>query len=83
MPRYIDADAFEQKLADKGIFFPALFKNELNNTPTADVVPKSELEYVFEELEDVYCFFDDYDEVSVGNLREEINRLKAEHGVMI
>ena len=44
MARYIDADAFKQKLADKDIFFPALYANELNEMPTADVVPKSEVE---------------------------------------
>ena len=38
MARYIDADAFKQKLADRGIFFPALYANELNEMPTADVV---------------------------------------------
>jgi hypothetical protein len=43
MARYIDADAFKQKLADKDIFFPALYANELNEMPTADVVPKSEV----------------------------------------
>ena len=37
MGRYIDADAFKRKLADKDIFFPALYENELNETPTADV----------------------------------------------
>lgn len=37
MARYIDADAFKRKLADKDIFFPALYENELNETPTADV----------------------------------------------
>ena len=43
MPRYIDADAFKQKLADRDIFFPALYKNELDEMPTADVVPRAEL----------------------------------------
>lgn len=43
MARYIDADAFKQKLADKDIFFPALYANELNEMPAADVVPKSEV----------------------------------------
>ena len=38
MARYIDADMFKKKLADKDIFFPALYENELNETPTADVV---------------------------------------------
>lgn len=45
MPRYIDADAFKQKLADKDIFFPALYKNELDEMPTADVAPKSEVDW--------------------------------------
>lgn len=44
MARYIDADAFKQKLADKDIFFPALYANELNEMPTADVVPRAEIE---------------------------------------
>lgn len=38
MARYIDADVFKKKLAEKDIFFPALYENELNETPTADVV---------------------------------------------
>lgn len=38
MPRYIDADAYEERLADKNIYFPALYRNELINMPTADVV---------------------------------------------
>lgn len=51
MARYIDADAFKQKLADKDIFFPALYKNELDEMPIADAVPKSEIEELIRENE--------------------------------
>ncbi len=50
MARYIDADVFEQRLEDKDIFFPALYKIELNSTPTADVVPKSEVANMLSDL---------------------------------
>ena len=36
MARYIDANAFKQRLEDKNIFFPALYENELNEMPTAN-----------------------------------------------
>ena len=50
MARYIDADAYEQKLADKDIFFPALYKNELNDMPTAEVVAKGEVMKILSDL---------------------------------
>ena len=60
--RYIVADAFKQKLADKDIFFPALYKNELDDIPTADVVPKSEVENIFAEIETCMKDFEDDDD---------------------
>ena len=50
MARYIDADEYEQKLADKDIFFPALYKNELNDMPTAEVVAKGEVMKILSDL---------------------------------
>lgn len=46
MPRYIDTDELLARLADRDIFFPALYKNELNSTPTADVVLRKEYDAV-------------------------------------
>lgn len=56
--RYIDADAFKQKLADKDIFFPALYKNELDDIPTADVVPKSEVERLQAEVDQLHALLE-------------------------
>ena len=42
MARYIDAEAFERTLVDKG-FFPAIVARALEEMPTADVAPKSEV----------------------------------------
>lgn len=57
MPRYIDADEFKQRLADRDIFFPALYKNELNSTPTADVVPREECEKWYHEYHVMKQYF--------------------------
>lgn len=51
MARYIDADAYEERLADKNIFFPSLYRNELRDMPTADVAPKSEVDRLEKEKE--------------------------------
>ena len=60
MARYIDADAFEQRLTDKDFFFPALYKNELDDIPTADVVPKSEVLALENEIERLKYILDSY-----------------------
>ena len=44
MARYIDADAFKRKLIDEKSFFPAIVARALEEMPTADVVPKSEVD---------------------------------------
>ena len=44
MARYIDVEAFKQKLIDEKSFFPAIVARALDEMPTADVVPKSEVE---------------------------------------
>ena len=49
MPRYIDADRFKQDLINKG-FYPAIVKNAIENAPTEDVVPRSELEKAKQEV---------------------------------
>lgn len=56
MARYIDANAFKQKLADKNIFFPALYANELNEMPTADVAPREEVaREIILEIDTLIC----------------------------
>ena len=51
MARYIDVEAFKQKLIDEKSFFPAIVARALDEMPTADVVLKSEVEKIFAEIE--------------------------------
>lgn len=89
MARYIDADAYEERLADKNIYFPALYRNELIDMPTADVAPKSEVlneiealgkkvgqiynHYVFEDTD--YADDDVAIEAVINALTEVLNEL--------
>ena len=50
MARYIDADALLQKLPDD-LPYKASVKRVLIQAPEADVVPKSEVEKIFEEVD--------------------------------
>jgi hypothetical protein len=55
--RYIDADALIKKIYPMGIgdgkytINAKAVKLAIDNTPSADVVPKSEVEKIFEEIE--------------------------------
>lgn len=48
--KIIDADKLKQDLIDRG-FYPAIVKNAIENAPTEDVVPRSEVEKLTIELE--------------------------------
>ena len=50
MARYIDADALLQRLPDD-LPYKGSVKRVLLQAPTADVVPKAEVEKIFEEIE--------------------------------
>ena len=82
MARYIDADEFEQRLADKDIFFPALYKYELKSTPTADVVPKSEVEDLNRECESLRKTVNEASEL-IRKLRSKIDELKKDRYQML
>ena len=43
MARYIDAEALKIDLIDNRSFYPAIVANAIENAPTADVVPRSEV----------------------------------------
>ncbi len=50
---YIDTEAFKQKLIEKG-FFPAIVQRALEEMPSEDVAPKSEVaREIFEEIEKI------------------------------
>ena len=51
MPRYIDAEALKRDLIDNRSFYPAIVKNAIENAPTVDVVPRSEVEELKERLD--------------------------------
>ena len=51
MSRYIDAEALTRDLIDNRSFYPAIVKRAIENAPTVDVVPRSEVEELKVELE--------------------------------
>jgi hypothetical protein len=44
MPNYIDKDKLIRDLIDNRNFYPAIVKRAIENAPTEDVVPRSEVE---------------------------------------
>jgi hypothetical protein len=50
---YINVDEFKRKLIDEKNFFPAIVARALDEMPTVDVVPREEVEKIFEEIESV------------------------------
>ena len=82
--RYIDAEKLIRDLIDKG-FYPALVKSAIENAPTEDVVPRSELEtkakqevakQIFEEFEYLIWQFDTR---PASDLEAEIAELKKKY----
>ena len=64
---YIDRKKLIRDLIDNRSFYPALVKNAIENAPTEDVVPRSEVEKLQEEANRYkrYYFMHDYDEMIV------------------
>ena len=52
MPEYIDKEKLIRDLIDNRSFYPAIVKNAIENAPTENVVPRSEVEKIFEEIEE-------------------------------
>ena len=50
MARYIDADKLTRDLIDNRSFYPAIVKRAIENAPTEDVVPRSEVEKAKQEV---------------------------------
>lgn len=44
MPEYIDKEKLKRDLIDNRCFYPVIVKNAIENAPTEDVVPRSEVE---------------------------------------
>jgi hypothetical protein len=47
---YINVDEFKRKLIDEKNFFPAIVARALDEMPTADVVPRAEVERLLEDI---------------------------------
>lgn len=90
MARYIDADLLLEELenntplnwTDSEIelqqqFDFQVFKHIIEYQPTADVVPKSEIEQIFAEIDEAI------DNLRGAFLRQRISEIKREHGVSI
>ena len=57
MSRFIDAEALKRDLIDNRSFYPAIVKSAIENAPTVDVVPRSEVELyekAYESLSKLY-----------------------------
>lgn len=52
MPEYIDKEKLIRDLIDNRSFYPAIVKNAIENAPIEDVVPRSDIEKIFEEIEE-------------------------------
>ena len=50
MPEYIDKEKLIRDLIDNRSFYPAIVKKAIEDAPTADVVPRSTIKEMFEEL---------------------------------
>ena len=62
MARYIDADKLKRDLIDNRSFYPAIVKNAIENAPTEDVVSRSEVNKIFEKIENCMRDFEDDDD---------------------
>ena len=56
MANYIDKDKLTRDLIDNRSFYPAIVKNAIENAPTEDVVPRSEVEELQKQLNDYKKF---------------------------
>lgn len=79
--RYIDANKLIRDLIDNKEFYPALVKSAIENAPTEDVVPESEVELdeiAYKSLQELYD--NDVKELSDNNerLRAEVEELTEE-----
>lgn len=55
MADYINREELKRKLIDEKNFFPAIVARALDEIPTAEVEPKSEVEKIFEKLKVREC----------------------------
>jgi hypothetical protein len=53
MPNYIDKDKLIRDLIDNRNFYPAIVKRAIENAPTEDVVPRSEVEKFIQEIDHI------------------------------
>ena len=80
MTRYIDAEKLLNNLPDD-LHYKASVKRVLIQAPTADVVPKSEVEQIFEEIQKIFVHRilhneSQYFEGVLDNITEDLDELK-------
>lgn len=76
MADYIDREKLIRDLIDNRSFYPALVKRAIENTPIADVVPRSEVEELTKENESLAKTVNEASEL-IRKLRSEYEELKA------
>jgi hypothetical protein len=84
MARYIDADAFLEKMKKTNRYFDVKF--DIENFPTVDVVPKSEVDKIFEEIETLLSLNHLQGDIFIGkyfdcDLANDIAELKKKYRV--
>ncbi len=81
MARYIDADALIEDFtycgADEGLIKEIIHRINLN--PTADVVPKSEVEKIFEKIEGFFKRYENDEYYYVDHIEYDIADLKKKY----
>ena len=80
MARYIDADELLKNLPDD-LPYKASVKRVLIQAPPADVVPKSEVEKIFEEIEKIVDTYGDEYGTMLTLEEEEFTELKKKYEV--
>ena len=77
MADYIDREKLIRDLIDKG-FYPALVKRAIENAPTEDVVPRSEVEQLQRNLEQCENGYNQQIHLLQCKHKDEVERLTVE-----
>ena len=75
MARYIDADALIELLDERGYFKHAIYRSVIEDFPTADVVPKSEVDKWIRECEELQGRLIELEKEVAREIFEEIEKI--------
>lgn len=76
MPNYIDKDKLIRDLIDNRNFYPVIVKNAIENAPTEDVVPRSEVEQLQRNLEQCENGYKQQIHIMECKHKDEVDKLR-------